>query len=172
MLRSSHRLGFVFHQLCEYGLALLLFAMGAHLSGGARLLSLASAGAITLLNLLSQGPLGLASVLSRRAHHVADLALVLGLLIAPIACSGRVGLSGIAVGLLVAALLLVLERSSSYVLAPARPARALASSSLAQLGPISALVVRRSARGLGRASGVARKIARERSAARRAGGGL
>lgn len=121
--RSSRRVSFVLHEVAEYVVAAALVAVGTRASGATELLLVVAGAALLLVGVVTDGKLGALSWLSRRTHHVADLAIVVALALSPAAFFAELHLVGTAVAELVALVLLRVERGTLYVDAPRRPAR-------------------------------------------------
>ncbi|HUY29806.1 MAG TPA: hypothetical protein VMV02_02280 [Acidimicrobiales bacterium] len=105
---------FVLHEVAEYVVAAALIAAGLHVSGSAELLLVVVGVAMLLLGALTSGRLGAYHLLSRRAHHVGDLVLVVVLALSPVVAHRSLHVAGIVLAEVVALLLLRIERGTSY----------------------------------------------------------
>lgn len=171
---SRRRVPFLAHQVAEYVVAIALIAVGFHASGGAEISLVTSGFLLAALNLITSGPLGAFGVLSRRAHHVGDLVLAAALIALPIVFFSHLHAVGIAISEAVAALIVWMERSTSYAAAPprqrgqrgpeasSRPSAAQAAgAAAAALSPEAAKAAKVAARRIGLVAGVTRRVLRE-----------
>ncbi len=118
LVRPRHRVGFLGHQLAEYTVGAALVAVGLHFGGAVELVLVAVGGVLLALNLCSRGRLGVWRVVSRRAHHVADLALVGVLVASPLTALQQLHVTGVVLAELLAAFLLWVERATRYAPGP------------------------------------------------------
>lgn len=171
---QRRRVPFLAHQIAEYVVAIALIAVGFHASGGAEI-SLVTAGfLLAALNLATSGPLGAFNLLTRRAHHAGDLLIAVALIALPIVFFDRLHATGIAISEAVAALVIWMERSTSYAATPGPPRRrdidqsAIGTSpaqavgaAAATLAPEAARAAKDAARRAGLVAGVTRRVLRE-----------
>lgn len=171
---QRRRVPFLAHQFGEYVVAIALIAVGFHASGGAQV-SLVTAGfLLAALNLLTSGPLGAVGVLSRRAHHAGDLVIAVALIALPIVFSSHLHTLGIALSEAVAALVVWMERSTSYAETPRSSKREddaatsgpsaaqAAGAAAAALTPEATKAAKVAAHRLGLVAGVTRRVVRDR----------
>ena len=167
------RVPFLAHQVAEYVVALALIAVGFHASGGAEISLVTSGILLAVLNLVTSGPLGALGWLSRRAHHAGDLVVAAALIALPIVFYSHLHAVGIAISEAVAALIIWMERSTSYAASPPRrrggddgastePSTAQAvGAAAAALPPEAARVAKVAAHRIGLFAGVTRRVVRE-----------
>ena len=102
--RRHRRLPLVLHQVLDYLVGLILVSFSLHVGHGGLL---AGAGAaLIVVGLVSHGPLGALHVLPARGHAAADLLVVAGLALGPLAPALRPDLTGIVTAEVAAAVLL------------------------------------------------------------------
>ncbi len=171
---ARRRVPFLGHQIAEYVVALALIAVGFHASGGAEISLVTSGILLAVLNLVTSGPLGALSWLSRRAHHAGDLVVAAALIALPIVFYSRLHALGIALSEAVAALIIWMERSTSYAASPPRRSRGgddgttskpstaqAAGAAAAALPPEAARAAKVAAHRIGLFAGVTRRVVRE-----------
>jgi len=113
--RADHRvLPLWLHQGAEYGVGLLLAYMALHISGQMRIALLAAAGAMVAIAVLTDGPVGALRVLGPRAHQCADVGLMVGLAVSPLAVSGHLDTLAIIVAEAAAVILLRMATLTRY----------------------------------------------------------
>jgi len=103
-------------------LAAALLAVGIHTSGATQLTLIAVGAVLLLLNVATAGTLGAFPVLSRRAHHVGDVLVIVALVLSPVVAYRHLHVLGVVVAEAVALVLIRIERTTAYVDAP-RPGR-------------------------------------------------
>jgi hypothetical protein len=166
------RVPFLAHQIAEYVVAIALIAVGFHESGGAELSLVVPGFLLAALNLITASPLGAFRLLSRRAHHLGDLLIAAALIALPIVFSARLHAAGIAISEVVAALIIWMERATSYSPKPARlpveteqappSAAQVAGAAAAALPTEAGKVAKVAAHRIGLVAGVTRRVVRER----------
>jgi hypothetical protein len=168
---ARRRVAFVGHQLVEYGLAVALLIVAAEQRGSVGLVLAVVGGLLGALALTTKSRLGAFHFLPLPVHHALDVVLALLCASSPAWALGVIHLPGSIAAEIMAALLLWMERLTSYHDRPRRPpapARAETAASPVELGGAAHQVIHRSARQLGTATGVTRRLMRER--AKRRGG--
>jgi ABC-type xylose transport system permease subunit len=166
--RASVRrqVAFVGHQLVEYGLAIALLIVAAEQRGSVGLVLAVVGGLLGALALTTKSRLGVFRFLPLPVHHALDVVLALLCASSPAWALGVLHLPGSIAAEIMAALLLWMERLTSYRDRPRRPpapARAATGTSLVGNGTVTHQVIHRSARQLGTATGVTRRLMRERA---------
>lgn len=102
------------HQAAEYIVGLLLAYMALHVSGQMRIALLAAAGTMVAIAVVTDGPVGALRLLGPRAHQWADVALVVGLAVSPLAVSGHLDTLAIVVAEAAAVVLLRMATLTRY----------------------------------------------------------
>lgn len=126
---TGRRVRFVAHELAEYVVAAALVAVGFHVSGAAQLLTVSVGAAMLVLGACSDGRLGAFELLSRRAHHVGDVVLIVVLALSPILLYHQLHVAGTVLAEVVALVLLRIERGTMYVDPPSARRQAAGRSS-------------------------------------------
>jgi len=180
---SRRQVSFVLHEVADYIVAAALIAVGIHVSGSAQMLLVAVGVAVIVLGALSVGKLGAFSVLSRRAHHWGDLAIIAVLVLSPIPLHRQLHVTGSVLAVVIALVLLRIERGTIYQDTPPRSARAarsmptgvgesvgtaaaIASATAAQLAPVAGKAAKVGVRSLGIMAGATRRAIREQGSSR------
>jgi hypothetical protein len=127
------------HEVAEYIVAAALIAVGFHVFGAAQLLLVAVGAVMLVVGAFSDGKLGAFHVLGRRAHHVADLVLIVVLVLSPALLYHDLHVPGTVLAVVVALVLLRIERGTLYhdVARPVRgtPAVAVPAGAASAQGP-------------------------------------
>ena len=188
---SRRHATFLAHQIAEYALAVALVVVGLHMSGRDELVLVGSGGVLVLLSVTSQGSLAAWKVIPRRLHLVIDLVLAACFALSPLLYLPGYPAIPIVISEAVAVVLVRMSRTTELVSSPrpergalrqrALPARQShgggSSSAAASAGRLFGTAVARAresraplnaARGLGRATGHARRLGRAAAAGKTA----
>ncbi len=185
---SRRNASFGAHQVAEYALAVALVVVGLHVTGRTELVLTASGGALVLLSIVSKGSLAAWKVIPRRVHLALDLVLAACFAFSPLLYLPGYPVIPIVISEAAAVVLVRMSLTTEIVPrprperggSPARaapggsPARADApSTAAASAGRLLGTAVARArdsraplhaARGLGRATGHARRMGRAAAA--------
>jgi hypothetical protein len=167
---ARRRVAFIGHQLVEYGLAAALLIVAFEQRGSVGLVCAVLGGALGVLALLTKARLGAFHLLPLRSHHVLDVLIALALIASPAYAWHTIHLPGVIAAEVLAALMLWMERLTAYIDRPRRPSPppppTPRPTSPVEIGAVASQIANRSARQLGTATGVARRMVRERAARR------
>jgi len=185
---SRRHASFGAHQVAEYVLAVALVVVGLHMTGRTELVLVGSGGVLVLLSVMSKGSLAAWKIIPRRLHLVIDLVLAACLALSPVLYLPGYPAIPIVISEAVAVVLVRMSLTTEIVprprpeqsadraqAAPAggRPGAGVSSTAAASAGRVFGTAVARAresraplnaARGLGRATGHARRLGRAAAA--------
>ncbi len=182
---SRRRVPFGGHQLAEYAIAAALVVVGLHLGGRPALVLAVAGGLIGAFAFVSKGPLAALRIIPRRLHVYLDLVLAAGFAVSPLLYIHNLQIIPIVLSEAIAVLLVRMSLTTEIVPRP-RPSRRAASADVASpshpvasseavsaaaatAGRVVGTAVAKlrdsdaplaAARGLGRATGHARRLGR------------
>jgi hypothetical protein len=187
---SRRQASFGAHQVAEYALAMALVVVGLHVNGRTELVLVVSGGLLALLSIVSKGSLAAWKIIPKRLHLALDLVLAACFALSPVLYLPSYPVIPIVIGEAVAVVLVRMSLTTEIVPAP-RPDRGAArsraagpvrrspsgasSTAAASAGRLFGSAVSRArdsraplnaARGLGRATGHARRLGRAAAAAK------
>jgi hypothetical protein len=185
---SRRHASFGAHQVAEYALAVALVVVGLHMTGRTELVLVAQSGVLVLLSIVRKGSLAAWKIIPRRVHLVIDLVLAACFALSPVLYLPGFPVIPIVISEAVAVVLVRMSLTTEIVSSPrpdrgasrsqgARGGRApsagVSSTAAASAGRLFGTAVARArdsrapmnaARGLGRATGHARRLGRTAAA--------
>jgi hypothetical protein len=185
---SRRQASFGAHQVAEYALAMALVVVGLHVNGRTELVLVVSGGLLALLSIVSKGSLAAWKIIPRRLHLAFDLVLAACFALSPVLYLPSYPVIPIVIGEAVAVVLVRMSLTTEIVPAPrpdrgaararaaaGRPSSGASSTAAASAGRLFGSAVSRArdsraplnaARGLGRATGHARRLGRAAAGAK------
>jgi hypothetical protein len=185
---SRRQASFGAHQVAEYALAMALVVVGLHVNGRTELVLVVSGGLLALLSIVSKGSLAAWKIIPRRLHLAFDLVLAACFALSPVLYLPSYPVIPIVIGEAVAVVLVRMSLTTEIVPAPrpdrgaararaaaGRPSSGASSTAAASAGRLIGSAVSRArdsraplnaARGLGRATGHARRLGRAAAGAK------